>query len=209
MELEDVEKQLQEEARLREAALMSGGGSGLVQRPPAPFSAPPALPPLHLRHPPPPPLQAKGRSSVSAAAAASLFSAGMGSGTPNTQLVEVILEQQRLLEQAGVRRAQVQPGPQFQVFEQQAHFQKPPPVNTSPSVLLGAQMAQLHLDSNRTLNRVDVLQANQMAMQANQLGMLRKQQLAAADLKVVFVFCRFLVIFLVCSAKVCLSLALY
>ena len=94
-------------------------------------------------------------------------------------------------------RAQAQPPPPpptFQVMGQQAQFQQaqfqqglfqPPPVKTNPSMLLGAQLAQLQLEnSTRTRDRVDVLQANQMAMQANQLGMLRKQQLAAAELRV-------------------------
>ena len=52
-------------------------------------------------------------------------------------------------------------------------------------MLLGAQLSQLQLEnSTRTLDRVDVLQANQLAMQVNQLEMLRKQQLATAELKV-------------------------
>ena len=47
-------------------------------------------------------------------------------------------------------------------------------------------MAQLQLEASTspTRDRVDVLQANQMAMQANQLGLLCKQQMDEAQLRV-------------------------
>ena len=77
--------------------------------------------------------------------------------------------------QVEAKRAQVLPAPQFQVSAQQGTGQaRPTPVQSSSSLMLGAQMSQLHLDSNRTMDRVDFLTANQMAMQANQLAMLRK-----------------------------------
>ena len=168
MDLEDASKVLEErkqqseEARLRDEALNSGSVGLTRPRPPSRAGSRAGASHSSL---PPPAHQASGVSTVSAAAAAasSLSASGLGSGTPNSKLLELVWEQQRLLDQAGARRAQV---------------------------LLGAQMSQLHLDSTRNLDRVDVLQANQMAMQANQLGMLRKQQLAAAELKVVFDFCK-------------------
>ena len=75
---------------------------------------------------------------------------------------------------------------QFQQAQLQQGAFQPPPVKASPSLLLGAQLAQMHLEASttRTRDRVDVLQANQMAMQANQLGLLRKQHLDAAELRV-------------------------
>ena len=53
-------------------------------------------------------------------------------------------------------------------------------------LLLGAQIGQLSLDAGKTLDRVYVLHANQMAMQQHQMGLLRKQQQEAAEDKVVF-----------------------
>ena len=97
--------------------------------------------------------------------------------------MNVILEQHRLLEQAGVRPG-AQPAPAFQVFTHQPPPVQAPPVATNSSLLLGAQMAQLQLH-REPLDRIDVLQANQLAMQVSQLGMLRKHQLAAAEKKVV------------------------
>ena len=127
---------------------------------------------------------------VSGAGAPPLFGAGgvlsaLGLGTGSSQaLVNVILEQQRLLEQAGVRPV-AQPAPAFQVFSHQQQLAAQAlPVDTNPSLRLGAQLAQLQLH-REPQNRVDVLQANQLAMQVSQLGMLRQNQLAAAEKKVV------------------------
>ena len=122
---------------------------------------------------PPPAHQA---SSVSLAAAAAAAPALTAAGWRfNPSLLELVREQQLLMGQVEAKRAQVLPAPQFQVSAQQGTGQaRPTPVQSSSSLMLGAQMSQLHLDSNRTLDRVDVLTANQMAMQANQLAMLRK-----------------------------------
>ena len=190
MELSDAEKVLQEQ-QLRQAALNSARGAAQPSRPSPPGSAPPGFSssPLNLTRPgfknrgtsffPPP-----GVPSVSGATRApSVFGAGVGTGSPE-DLVSVILEQQRLLEQAGVR-PRAQPAPAFQVFAHQQPAFQAQPVATNNSLRLGAQMAQLRLGREHTLDRVDVLQANQLAMQVNQLDLLRKQQLAAAEKKVV------------------------
>ena len=182
---------LREEARLREEALNSAGVDLSRARPTSRSGASRSGASL-----PPPAHAASSVSSVShvslsaaAAAASALAAASGGSGQAiNPCLLELVCEQQQLMGQVETRRAQVLPAPQFQVFAQQGPGpSKPTPVNTSPSLMLGAQMKnQLHLDSTQTLDRVDVLTANQMAMQANQLGMLRKQQMVAAEAKVGF-----------------------
>ena len=101
--------------------------------------------------------------------------------------LQLIVEQQNLLAEADGRGAPVPPAPQFQVFNQStAGAYKPQPVTSSMGILLGAQMGQLSLNAGHTLDRVDVLQANQMVMQQHQMELLRKRQQEAAEAKEVF-----------------------
>ena len=97
------------------------------------------------------------------------------------------MEQQKLLAEAEARRAPAPSAPQFQVFSQAvAGPSKPQPLNSSPSILLRSQMGQLSLDPSKPLDRIDVLHANQVAMQQHQMGLLRKQQQEAAEANVGF-----------------------
>ena len=96
-------------------------------------------------------------------------------------LVKIILNQQRQLEQAGVR-PRAQPAPGFQVFAHQVLPTEAQQVATSASLRLGAQLAQLQLGTEQS--EVSVLRANQLVMQANLLDHNRQQQRAAAEKKV-------------------------
>ena len=96
-------------------------------------------------------------------------------------LVKIIFNQQRQLEQAGVR-PRAQPAPDFQIFAQQQLPPEAQQVSTSASLRLGAQLAQLQLGTDQS--EVSVLRANQLIMQANLLDHNRQQQRAAAEKKV-------------------------
>ena len=104
----------------------------------------------------------------------------LGTGSQD-DLVKIILNQQRQLEQAGVR-PRAQPAPGFQIFAQQQLPPEAQQVSTSASLRLGAQLAQLQLGTEQS--EVSVLRANQLVMQANQLDLNRQQQRAAAEKKV-------------------------
>ena len=188
MELSEADKVLLEQ-RLRRSALDSVRRAAHPPRPAPPGSAPPAFysSPLNLTRPGPSRgtafFPSQGAPSVSGGATApSALGSGLGTGSSEA-LVKIILDQQRQLEQVGVR-PRTQPAPAFQVF---GHQQPPPQaqqVATSSSLRLGAQMAQLQLGTEHS--EVSVLRANQLVMQVNQLDLHRQQQLAAAEKKVVF-----------------------
>ena len=179
-----------QEQLLRQTALNSARRAAQPSRPAPSGSAPPGFSssPLNLTRPgsksrgtsffPP-----QGAPSVSGGATApSALGSGLGTGSSEA-LVKIILDQQRQLEQLGVR-PRTQPAPAFQVF---GHQQPPPQAQqdaTSSSLRLGAQMAQLQLGTEHS--EVSVLRANQLVMQVNQLDLHRQQQLAAAEKKVVF-----------------------
>ena len=114
-------------------------------------------------------------------------SGGAGEGI-NPRLLQLIVEHQNLLAEAEGRGAPVPPAPQFQVSNQSVvGAYKPQPVSSSIGILLGAQMGHLSLDTGKTADRVDVLHANQTAMQQHQMGLLRKRQQEAAESKVEFI----------------------
>ena len=104
----------------------------------------------------------------------------LGTGSQD-ELVKIILNQQRQLEQAGVR-PRAQPAPGFQVFSHQVLPTEAQQVATSASLRLGAQLAQLQIGTEQS--EVSVLRANQLVMQANLLDHNRQQQRAAAEKKV-------------------------
>ena len=97
-------------------------------------------------------------------------------------LMKVIVDQQRQLQQVGVRTV-AQPGHSFQVFQQQQvpqveGLQMP----SNPSLRLGAQLAQLSITPGQS--EIQVLRANQLVMQGNLLQHNREQQRAAAEKRV-------------------------
>ena len=170
-----------EVAMLREQALNSGGMAGLPPQSSASTTVSAGLVPPSISSL----AGAGGPTLLSGAGSGNLFSA-LGVPVSAQALVNVIVEQQKLLGQAGVGTAQ--PAPAFQVFAQQpqpAHGALP--VATNTSLRLGAQLSQLQFH-REPQNRIDVIQANQLAMQVHQLGMLRQTQLAAAEKKVVLAY---------------------
>ena len=187
MELTEAEKVLLEQ-RLRRTALDSVRRAAHPSRPGPPSSAPPEFysSPLNLTRPGPSRgssfFPSQGAPSFPGGATApSALGSGVGTGSQDA-LVKIILNQQRQLEQVGVR-PRAQPAPGFQVFGQHQLPPQAQQVATSASLRLGAQMAQLQL--GREQSEVSVLRANQLVMQANQLDLNRQQQLAAAEKKVV------------------------
>ena len=114
------------------------------------------------------------------APAPSVTRPALGTGSQD-ELVKIILNQQRQLEQAGVR-PRAQPAPGFQIFAQQQLPSEAQQVSTSASLRLGAQLAQLQLGTEQS--EVSVLRANQLVMQANLLDHNGQQQRAAAEKKV-------------------------
>ena len=185
-EAKNLLDQQAEEARLRAVALDSVGldlsTSAARVRPATRPATHPATRPATR------PATATVSLSAAAAAGAALASASGGAGEGiNPRLLQLIVEQQKLLAEAEGRRAPVAPAPQFQILNQPvAGGYKPQPVSSNLGLMLGAQMGQLSLDAGKTLVGVDDLLANQMAMQQHQMGLLRKQQQEAAEAKVVF-----------------------
>ena len=96
-------------------------------------------------------------------------------------LMKVIVEQQRQLQQVGVRPA-AQPGHNFQVFQQQAPQVEGLQVPSNPTLRLGAQLSQLAITPGQS--EIQVLRANQLVMQGNLLHHNREQQRAAAEKRV-------------------------
>ena len=124
-------------------------------------------------------------SAAATAGAALAGVSGDGQGI-NPKLLELLIEQQRIISGVEAKRAEVPPPPGFQIL---AHPQpgpsRPQPVRASSSLLLGAQMGQLSLGPERSLDRVDVLTANQVAIHHHNMEQLRKQQQRDAEAKVV------------------------
>ena len=125
---------------------------------------------------------ASGPSTPRVSAAVSGFPVGLQGG-----LMKVIVDQQRQLRQVGVRPV-TQPAPGFQVFQHQVPQVEGLQVASSPSLRLGAQLAQLSITPGQS--EVQVLRANQLVMQANLLQHNREQQRAAAEKKVGKVFAK-------------------
>ena len=119
-------------------------------------------------------------STAPTASTASTVSQPAGMGLQG-DLIRVILDQQRQLEQVGVR-PRAQPAPGFQVFAPQVPLTEAQQVASSSSLRLGAQLAQLNISQEQS--EVQVLRANQLVMQANLLEQNRQQQRAAAEKKV-------------------------
>ena len=88
-----------------------------------------------------------GRVSVSAAAAAEAALVGVSGGAGqgiNPLLLELLIEQQKILSGVEAKRAFVPPPPGFHNLSQpEAGPSCPQPIRSSPSILLGAQMGQL------------------------------------------------------------------
>ena len=96
-------------------------------------------------------------------------------------LLKVIVDQAKKLRQVGVRPP-TQTDPGFQVFVPQVPLVGGQQVAASSSIRLGAQLAQLQITPGQS--EVQVLRANQRAMQATLLENNRQQQRAAAEKRV-------------------------
>ena len=166
MDLEDASqfleerKQQAEEARLREEALNSGGMDLSRARPTSHSASRSGAtarsslpPPAHAASRVPSSAGQSGRVSVSAAATAAAALAGVcgdGQGI-NTKLLELLIEQQKLISGVQAKRAEVPPPPGFQsLAHPQPGTSRPQPVRASSSLLLGAQMGQLALGPERS-----------------------------------------------------------
>ena len=128
-------------------------------------------------------------AAAATAAAALAGASGDGQGI-NIKLLELLIEQQKLISGVQVKKAEVSPPPPpgFQsLTHPQSSSSRPQPVRANSSLLLGAQMGRLALGPERSWDRVDVLTANAVATHRNNMDQLRKQQQRDAELKVVLV----------------------